>query len=750
MVLSLPVFGQVNKATRLFDSGAFSQAARLYERVLEKDSTSRIAINNLAHCYRQEKRYREARELFRETLSFSSSTSSNYYHYAEMHYLLGEYKLARNALENYLEVLPGDPAAAKLLAWINDVEQFPEQKEFELIKLSGINSPFADFAPVVHNAGLVFTTERKEHSGNEEFAIENRPFTNIYYAPFSNQRQTSFWTPRTFAKNLTSRFHDGPACFNSKGDEIYFTQVEREFSGEKVNTMKIYVSRLDGEKWTDPELLPFNSNDYSVAHPALSTDNRTLLFSSDMPGGEGGMDLYMCRKVNNQWSVPVNLGPNINSEGDEVFPHFREGAVYFSSNGWPGYGGLDLFVAHIDSLENAPRNLYAPVNSAWDDLSISYLDNHKAYFSSDRPGGMGRDDIYGLHRVADEKTHREISGILEYEDKPAPHASLKLKDQDGKVLQKTVTNDEGRFSLDFIKASIPYFLSLDIDQKDQLEKFSIFLLNSNNEKVQEIKSGESGDFKFELLPPDDFDNLELLEVEDVSLLSIDIHGQVFENEPGDFSDRIEIVVVDAKGEILNRTYTRRDGQFIFKNLFPDDQYIFRILADNPGLKISILDEQGNVLHTLTGKGMEFIYNRLDPDEPILQLLNERNLTIKISPDDRFAIPNIYYDLDSYELNDNARNQLEKLVVILKKNPDIGVNVMSHTDSRASDQYNLRLSEKRADRVVSFLKSKGIDDSRVSGKGYGEKQLVNHCKNEVACSEEEHARNRRTEFSLYTH
>lgn len=748
--LALPSSAQLNKANRMFANEAYSQAARLYEKVLEKDSTRRVAINNIAHCYRHEKRYKEARRYFQKSLRFSSGESNNYFYFAKMEYLLRNYEKAEEVLERYLSAVPEDEKAAQLLEWTKEVKNYSDRTDYEVVTLHGINSPYADFAPVVYNAGLVFTTERKSNPGEEEFAIEVRPFTNIYYAPFSNKQQTSFWNPDIFAPKLTTRFHDGPACFNRKGNTIYYTHVERQLTGPaRINKMKIFVSHRVGDEWSDPEPFEYNSTAYSVAHPALSDDDSLLLFTSDMPGGYGGMDLYMSRYENDRWNSPVNLGPTVNSTGDEVFPHMVGNTIYFSSNGWPSYGGLDLFSVHLDSLEQQPRNLRYPINSGWDDLSLSFLNEHKAYFSSDRPGGSGRDDIYGLERVAPSETHRELSGILEYNEQPAPHASLSLKDPTGNVVQKTVTDDAGYFSWDFVKSNVPYTISLDVDEKERLKQFAIFLLNDRKEKVKKISAGESGDFKFELLPPDDFDNLELLEVEDASLLSIDIHGQVSEEVAGDVTDRIEIVVLNADGEVIGRTFTRNDGTFLFRQLFPDDQYIFRLLADNPGLKITILDDQGNVLQALTRTGKEFIYNRIGEGDPILSLLNERNVTIKISPDDRFAIPNIYYDLDAYQLNDHARKQLERLVVILDKNPEIGVNVMSHTDSRASDQYNLKLSEKRAAEVIRHLETRGISANRMSAKGFGEKNLVNHCKNDVACPEDEHAKNRRTEFSLHS-
>src|SRR5690554_2921160 len=454
---------QLNKANRYFSKAAYSQAARHYERVLEKDSADRIAINNLAHCYRHEKRYADARKFFRKALSFSTAESNNHYYYANMHFLLGDFNLAEEKLKEYLVHVPNDGQAKQLLEWTQIVSKFEPRTDFIVVPLQGINSPFADFAPVVHNAGLVFTTERKTDSGREEFAIENKPFNNIYYAPFSNKRQTSFWSPDVFAPQLTTRFHDGPVCFGSDGATIYFTQVVRQFTGAaRVNTMKVYSAHRQKEKWSVPEPLPFNSSEYSVGHPALSEDDTLLIFSSDMPGGYGGMDLYYSKFENDVWSEPINMGPLVNSAGDEVFPHIHEKIVYFSSDGWPGYGGLDLFTIHLDSMHLAPENMRAPVNSAWDDLSLSFASIHRGYFSSNRPGGLGRDDLYALERTVTPETHRRLSGILEYDQQPAPFTSIFLKDEEGTILQKTVTDDAGYFALDFVKAQVPYSLVLDV------------------------------------------------------------------------------------------------------------------------------------------------------------------------------------------------------------------------------------------------------------------------------------------------
>lgn len=748
VLLSATLSAQVNKATRLFDQGAFSEAGRLYEKVLEKDSGNWLAINNLAHCYRMEKRYTKARNYFRKTLAFSDPASSNHYHFAEMQFLLGQYDSATTYLQKYLLAVPSDSVAASLLHRIGSVKQFNQNADFELVTLRGINSPFADFSPVVHNAGLVFTTERKSDAGSEEFAIEVKPFTNLYYAPFSNERQTSFWSPTPFSKQLSSPFHDGPACFSSSGNEVFFTQVRRDYRGkDRLNTMKIFVAHRSGDQWSKPESLPFNSDEWSVGHPCLANGDSTLIFSSNMPGSAGGMDLFISRRVGGDWSAPLLAGGGVNTAGNEVFPHVHGGYLYFSSDGHAGYGGLDLFRVHLDSLGYPPQNLYTPVNSAWDDISITFVNEHKAYFSSDRPGGMGRDDIYGLERIAPPEVHREISGILEYDNQPAAQTGLLLRDLNGKLLQRATTNHLGKFTLNYLHAKVPYVLEIDASDPAMVPKYSIYLLNAQQQKVKKISAGDDGTFRFELLPPDDHDNLELLDVADVSLLSVDIRGQLFRSETGDYNERIEILLVDEKGNVLSRTTARRNGQFLFKHLFPDDQYIFRLLADNPNLKMAILNEEGRLLEVVERENDQYIYRRIKPGEEVLTLTDEADRTMRVTPDDQFTIPNIYYDLDAWQLNSAAKQQLNRLAEILRRNTAVKVHIMSHTDSRASDAYNQRLSEQRAQEVVRYLRSLQIENARLSATGYGESKLINHCRNEVPCSEDEHARNRRTEFAF---
>lgn len=747
---SATTFAQINKAHRLYERGAFSQAARLYEEILKIDSNQITAVINLAHCYRHEKDYRAAKPLFKKAASLNSHQSEQSYHFAQMLFLLGEFDRAHEQVQARLLAEPDHADFQKLRDRIKVVRSYPANDDFVVVSLKGINSPYADFGPVLHNNELVFTSERPNNRNVQIPAVEEKPFTSVYAASFSADQSKSFDSPVPFGTPVNHRYHDGPMSFSSSGNTVYFTRVDRQQTARgKTNRLKIYIAHRDGENWTRPEPLPFNSNDYSVAHPVVAENDSVLIFSSDMPGGFGGMDLYGTRFINGKWSTPENLGPKINSPGDEVFPHSYNEKLYFSSNGWPGFGGLDLFVTDLKEPFDSPQNLYTPINSAWDDLSLFFRSDDFAYFASDRPGGAGRDDLYALERKSPENTFVEISGLLKFHNRPAAFTSLLLKDEQGKVWQQTVTDALGSFTLRNMQPNVSYSLLLDITDKSQLEHFTVYFLNDRHEKVQKILPSESGDFIFELLPPDDHDNLALIEAEDPGLLLIDLRGTVFRDEPGDVISRIEIQIFNSAGELIGRNWVENDGQFVFHQLIPDDQYIFRLLIDDESLRIVIYDDQGKELARLSRTGLEYIYNRFAPGDPVLSLLNERNVSIKVSPDDKFSLPNIYYEFDSWQLNEHSSNQLDRLYEILVKNPKTAIKIMSHTDSRASDAYNLELSEKRAAGVVSYLRNKGLAASRLSGKGYGEQQLVNHCKNDVPCSEAEHAMNRRTEFTLYS-
>ncbi|MFQ5334953.1 MAG: OmpA family protein, partial [Flavobacteriales bacterium] len=468
-------------------------------------------------------------------------------------------------------------------------------------------------------------------------------------------------------------------------------------------------------------------------------------------GGQGGKDLYVSKLESSGWSRPENLGPVINTPHDEVFPYIAEnGTLFFSSDGHTGYGGLDVFKTHFENGEWAsPENLKSPINSGTDDFGLVFKDEKSGYFSSNRNGGSGDDDIYSFELLKKKPKQTNISGIFMFSKlRAGTNAKINLVDQNNHILQTTTTNEKGEFQFESLDPDMTYLISVDENDTRLTEQSSMFITNSSGEKVMELKKNSARSFTFTALTPEKYDALPLLPEKDQSLLTISLFGQLYEKLPGDYSSGMEVQIVDDGGHILYTSTTDENGNFEFKKLPPDQNYYFRVKNAKSNTNLLILNDKGELIESVkAGKGGVYNYERLDPDETIITLLDEKDAVIKIRPEDNFVISNIYYDYDSWEINEDAAHELDKLVLILLKNPQIGVELSSHTDSRASDDYNIDLSEKRAKAAVEYIVKKGITGKRISGKGYGETQLVNRCANGVDCSEEEHQKNRRTEFKI---
>jgi outer membrane protein OmpA-like peptidoglycan-associated protein len=437
----------------------------------------------------------------------------------------------------------------------------------------------------------------------------------------------TFKTPQLAADLFNQEYHDGPASFNLPNTEIFFnrTYVYRDKGKkgqDKIRThlLKIFSSVKKKAKWTNPEPFFLNNNEYSVGHPALSRDGNILYFVSDMKGGYGGTDLYMCRRLQAGWGQPVNLGPVVNTSGNEMFPYMAtSGDLYFASDGHAGFGGLDIFRTRMlgDSIWMKPENLYQPINSSFDDFSLCMAgDGRSGFFSSNRPGGQGSDDIYQFTR------------ILRKESPPAPAMILS-----GRVRNKSTL--------------------------EPVADATVFILDEGIGQVLTLKTDSSGFYSTSLTLP--------------------------------YSLRIKAMKTGYISDCLS-------------------------FSSNPG----------------TSPG-----DKVSPRDLLLDILQVNKV---------FALENIYYDLDKWNIRPDAQPALDHLVAVMKENP-VSIELASHTDSRASDAYNLELSQERAESAVRYIVLQGVNPARISAKGYGETRLVNACSNGVPCTEEEHQRNRRTEFRV---
>ncbi|WP_207427125.1 OmpA family protein [Pedobacter sp. SYSU D00535] len=396
----------IKKANKYYEKYDYKLALDIYEDIMRKKPSLEVA-QKLANCYRFINDTEGAERAYAQVLTFSGFDPINYKYYADALKQNGKFEEAKRNYTLWGQNAPAQAGEATRLANSTDVARMWAENPDQNVKIenaSALNTPYSEFSPVIYKEGIVFTSDRlfsqktKGKKKEEIFGWTGNPYLKIYQLTSLNGGNL-----QPFSSVLNEDYHNGPAVFTNSGDLVFFTRTEAPKGKKKdrpsIVTKKIYYSRQSGNTWESPRPLELNSPDYSIQHPALSPDGSILYFASDMPGGLGGMDLYASKKTENgAWGQPVNCGPNINTAEDEVFPVVRsDGRFYFSSKGHVGMGGLDIFTAQGSyNTFKLPENLKTPTNSTKDDFGILFLGEFNGYFSSNRGGGKGLDDIYSF------------------------------------------------------------------------------------------------------------------------------------------------------------------------------------------------------------------------------------------------------------------------------------------------------------------------------------------------------------------
>ncbi len=616
-----------------------------------------------------------------------------------------------------------------------------------------INTEHLEFSPAFYQNGIVYVTSRRNSGSVDPKTGET--FFELYYAELDIDGMPL--SPQEFSINLNSQVHEGPVSFNRSWDKLYFTRNNMSKDGTRadgkgISRLKIYEATKGKYDWENVRELPFNSDNYSVMHPALSPDGHRLYFASDMPGGYGGFDLYMSEKVGDAWSLPINLGPDINTAGNEVFPFMHEsGILFFASNGHKGLGGLDIFMVNMRGSQwSKATNLGEPFNSSRDDFGlILNPEGNLGFFSSDRAGGYGKDDIYQLRIKGLSYFNRNLElpakivsfNSLTNERVPGVQIYLFERDKDGYLRDNEAYEVEVKPSL-----GNPEQLELTLSRKSATRLGEPSLVtDANGEAISQlqaekdyfiiaVRSGyKTREFQYSTVGEQGAQTIRI-PLEESRCVSLT--GQIRSTDKGE-------PISYAKVRLLNETsneeqYIRTNIDGIFERCLPlNCQY--KITAEKDGF--------ASEATTLSTVG-------LNPDEPTpLQV----ELQLRAVEEDPFAAPlhtgsvivleNIYYDFDKSAIRSGAARELDALATLMKQYPEMRIELSSHTDSRGSTKYNLELSKKRAASAKQYLVSKGIAADRITARGMGESQIRNRCVDGVKCSEEEHQYNRRTEVRI---
>jgi outer membrane protein OmpA-like peptidoglycan-associated protein/tetratricopeptide (TPR) repeat protein len=460
-VFSFNIYSQkarIAAADKKYDNYAYVDAIKTYERVADKGYKSEELFKKLGNAYYFNAQLEDAAKWYGELFAMTTDLEPEYYYrYSSSLRSIGENDKANEMMAKFNESSGNDSRAKLFKKNRNYLEEIKENSGRYQIEDAGVNSQYSDYGTAIYLDKIVFASARDTGSlVHRRHSWTNQPFTNLYVADLGEEMITGVTTK--FDKNIKTKFNESTPAFTKDGQTMYFTRNnyldgKKGKDGNEVTLVKIYKATLENDSWTKPTELPFNSNNYSTAHPALSPDEKTLYFASDMPGTIGRSDLFKVQINDDEtFGIPENLGRPINTEGRESFPFVNdENEIYFTSDGHPGLGGLDVFVAKIntDGTFNKVQNLGADANSPKDDFAYWIeTKSRRGFFSSNRDGGQGYDDIYKFLEIrrltCEQELYGEVTDIATKEI--LPDTKISLFDSGFTLMGTTNTDQKGMYS----------------------------------------------------------------------------------------------------------------------------------------------------------------------------------------------------------------------------------------------------------------------------------------------------------------
>lgn len=454
------MFGQSKVvAERYFKEYAYVKSAELYSNIVKKGDSSQVVLQRLADSYYNNFNVVEANKWY--TLLFDKYKvvvdSEYYYKYGLTLKAVGELDSAKEMFAQYASLEKDDVRAQYVLSGL--IEDKSKEFIYDNITNLDINTSYSDFNGFVKDSLLyVFSTQPTSGHGKKIYKWNKQPFLNVFTGSIEDNNQLAELD--IVKGDVNSKYHEATLVITKDGKTMFFTRdnyLNRRLRKAKDRTtnLKLYRVDLEDGKWKNEKELPFNSNEYSVGHPTLSLDEKELYFVSDMPGTIGGTDIFKVALdvKNNLYGEPKNLGKVINTEGMEMFPFINEdNTMYFSSNGRFGLGLLDIYKTSLDyndEEENKVYNLGNPINSNMDDFAFTLKGKNTGYFSSNRAEGKGDDDVYSFNATERElPCIQSIAGVVtdSYTKQILPEATVKLIDENGKVLKEVLSDIGGKYT----------------------------------------------------------------------------------------------------------------------------------------------------------------------------------------------------------------------------------------------------------------------------------------------------------------
>jgi len=436
-------------ANEYFEKAYYSEVIPMYEKIAEKDKSLEVT-KNLADAYYFTNDLENAEKWYKVMIKNNAKYVTEEYYFRYIHTLKASKKYAEadsltrkriSITKGSIKIFDRDVKILENIAGLGD--------RFE-IKNMDINTKNSDFGAVKNGERLVYSSASKD---KKAYRWNSENYLDLYTIPVFNTKAGDTIV-EDFSKTINTKMHESTAIFTKNGKTMYFTRNNPKRDVNKVSHLEIYRAEFKKGEWTNITSLPFNNPNYSTEHPALSEDEETLYFSSDMPGSLGSFDIFSVEVNDGKFGIPKNLGPVINTIHKEQFPFIaKDGKLYFSSNGHHGFGSMDVFVSEFNKGKfEKPTNVGLPVNSPYDDFSYNInTETKEGYFASNRPGGKGSDDIYELKETKPlviEDCKQYIQGLITDIDTKAilADATVIIQDINKNEMERVKTDAEGKFS----------------------------------------------------------------------------------------------------------------------------------------------------------------------------------------------------------------------------------------------------------------------------------------------------------------
>ena len=696
-------------ADKYDDQFDFHKAIPLYEKILKRDPQNVEVYRKLANIYDRINDSKNAERCY-AFLTRKAETMNvrpiYLLHYAQALSRNGKYAEAAAWYRRYEEGEPADPRGAAFSDAYQNIKLFYRDSANYTIQKVPFSTGADEFSPAYFRDMIVFASDRPDFSAvRSTYNWTKSSYLDLYVA-YPNEKEA-----RPFSNNLNSIYHEGPVTFSKNQDTILFTRSNfyrshLHKSTEGINKLSLFEAIWESKSkiWTNIQPLSINNDQYSVEHPALSPDGTDLYFASDMPGGMGGMDLYVSHRITDSkgrgyWGTPKNLGPGINTPGYDVFPFMDpQGNLWYASNGIPGMGGLDVFFAGKSGDGFAkPVNPGYPLNTRFDDFGFITLNaGESGYFSSNRFNSYGNDDIFSINRTF---RHRIILVYDAKSRKRLPFIRVAVSEE-GTEPVTILSNAKGVEDL-------------------KMNPFKSYNFTIKNKKYKDYRA--------------EFSREKLQELDTIKLALVS-EGAVFKLKGSLFSATDNRPLPGATIVLRNRTRAvdaeiKCDANGSFQSeLQPESEYQIKVIT--LGTKTRFWPASINC----STKGA----------------LKDSTFTASIPvyrAGDLIVMKHINYDLDRWDILPQASKELDQLVSLMNEIPGLQIEIRSYTGGLDSKQYNTELSQYRANAVVNYIRSKGIAAGRVIGKGFGEPQLLTKFSDGVNSSPGQLRQNSRTEIYI---